>query len=567
MTDNIIINANNVGILYYLQYEKYSTIKEQLINLFTPKKTYNEFWAIRNITFQARQGEFLGILGENGSGKSTLLKVLAKIFAPTEGSLYINGRVSALLELGTGFHPELTGEENLYLYGSILGLTKKDMKDRFDRILDFAEIGDFIYSPVKTYSSGMYMRLAFAVAMDVDPDILLIDEILAVGDISFQSKCMRKIQELRDKGVTIVLVTHDLSSIERLCEKAILLNRGNLVSVGKPSDVIDQYVNIVSSGKAKVGRDSAPKHTCVARISNHPQKSEFSTSDIELQNLVILDEQKQPTQNIFFGKPCAFRFEYKINRSIISPNFSLCFHDNDTNVIASYSLNDSQYNLPLIKSDGWLECWFDSFPLNPGKHYISIIISADKDKRKVLNKRMFYESDVISDRESVDIEPPADNFNCPKHIMWRVDFDPFAISLVANSPFASLGWESDFASLENGWYPPEKSEQGFRWTQKTATFPISNPNQNGKLILLIAASYLHKFKGAVRGTVFQDDLDIGRFALNNGALTECIFDLAYPSKNISNIKIILDRPFRLSEFEQSEDNRELGVAFFKVSLE
>ncbi len=203
----------------------------------------NEFWALQDISFKIKRGEILGIIGPNGSGKSTLLKLLNGIFWPDKGSIIIRGRVGALIEVGAGFHPLMTGRENIFLNGAILGMTKSEVNDRFDDIVDFAGIGDFLDTPVKHYSSGMFVRLGFAVAVHCEPDILLVDEILAVGDISFQLKCRVKIQEMMKNNVAIVLVSHNMHNISHLCKKTVVLNRGNNVFYGETGKAIDIYKN------------------------------------------------------------------------------------------------------------------------------------------------------------------------------------------------------------------------------------------------------------------------------------------------------------------------------------
>jgi ABC-type polysaccharide/polyol phosphate transport system ATPase subunit len=219
-----VIQIENVSKIYRLYDSPSGRLKEAIFR--GGKRYHREFWAIREATFSVTKGTTVGLIGRNGSGKSTLLQMIAKIVTPTSGSIRVNGRVAALLELGSGFDPEFTGRENVYLNGSILGLTHKEIEDRFDGIEKFADIGDFMDQPVKLYSSGMYVRLAFATAVNVDPDILLVDEALAVGDIVFQHRCMRKIREIQEQGKTILFVSHDICAVRKLCAEAILMDKG-----------------------------------------------------------------------------------------------------------------------------------------------------------------------------------------------------------------------------------------------------------------------------------------------------------------------------------------------------
>ncbi len=223
-----VIEVKNVWKRYRLHYEKEIFLKEMLSNLLRRRKYYDEFWALKDINFTIRKGETLGIIGKNGSGKTTILKLLSGITEPSKGSINIKGRVTELLELGAGFHPEFTGRENIYLNGAILGLSRKEINQKMDSIISFADIGDFIDVQVKTYSSGMYLRLGFAIAAQVDPDILLIDEVLAVGDLAFQKKCFERIEELKKKGKTILFVSHDLNAVRKICDRTIWLNEGKI---------------------------------------------------------------------------------------------------------------------------------------------------------------------------------------------------------------------------------------------------------------------------------------------------------------------------------------------------
>ncbi len=252
----IAISVRNLSKKYHL----YDSPKHRLVEALHPfrKKYHRDFWALKDVSFDVRKGETIGIIGKNGSGKSTLLQILCGVLQPTEGEVVVNGRVSALLELGAGFNPEFTGRQNVYLNGAIIGFTKEEMDDRFQAIADFADIGEFIDQPVKTYSSGMFVRLAFAAAINVDPEILVVDEALAVGDAKFQSKCFRKFEEFQDKGKTIMFVTHATEQIVRHCDKAILLSGGMKFSEGDPKDISNIYMDLL------FGEDSGPTKAAVS---------------------------------------------------------------------------------------------------------------------------------------------------------------------------------------------------------------------------------------------------------------------------------------------------------------
>ena len=242
MQDEIVISVKDLKKKFKVYIDKGKSLKEKL--LFFKRNRYENRWVLNGITFQVHRGEAIGLVGKNGCGKSTTLKLLTRIMYPTSGQVKIKGRVSSLIELGAGFHPDMSGRENIYTNASIFGLTKKQIDERLEEIIRFSELEEFIDNPVRTYSSGMYMRLAFSVAINVDAEILLIDEILAVGDQHFQDKCFAKLEELAKSNMTIVIVSHSLDSIKKLCNRAIWINNGEVAKDGKCSDVISEYLKV-----------------------------------------------------------------------------------------------------------------------------------------------------------------------------------------------------------------------------------------------------------------------------------------------------------------------------------
>ncbi len=248
------IRVRDVSKRFFLRHERARPFQERFIALFDAKRrsSVEEFWAVRDVSFDVSSGESIGLIGPNGTGKSTLLKMIGRILLPTAGSIVVNGHVSTLLELGAGFHPELTGLENIYLNGSLLGLSRRQIADRLDLIVGFSELERFIDTPVKHYSSGMQVRLGFSIAAHVDPDILLIDEALAVGDQHFQEKCAERFDGFRSEGKTLVLVSHSMAHIEQICTRAIWLDEGRVRKDGAPKEVVAEYQAAAASGPAPV---------------------------------------------------------------------------------------------------------------------------------------------------------------------------------------------------------------------------------------------------------------------------------------------------------------------------
>lgn len=242
-----VIHVKNVGMSFRLHYERVDTLKEAFLGFLRKRNAHRDFWALDNVSFDVHHGEAVGILGRNGSGKSTLLKLIAGVFGPTLGTCNVNGRVAPLIELGAGFNGELTGRENVFLSGAIMGRSRADMAARYDRIVEFAELKDFMDVPVKNYSSGMYARLGFAIATDIDGDLLLIDEILGVGDEAFQKKSFARIQEQIDAGKTLMFVSHQASAVEKICKRCIVLHHGHLIFDGDTQSALAEYRKVVAA--------------------------------------------------------------------------------------------------------------------------------------------------------------------------------------------------------------------------------------------------------------------------------------------------------------------------------
>jgi ABC-type polysaccharide/polyol phosphate transport system ATPase subunit len=241
-----VIRLENVTQRFRVIHERPDTVRELFSKIFRHRSSYHDFEAVKNVSFDVPHGQAVGIIGRNGSGKSTLLKIIAGVYRPSKGTVTVNGSLAPLIELGAGFHHELTGRENILLNGLLMGYSKRDMMERQQAIIEFADVGEFIDAPVKQYSSGMYMRLAFAVAIEVDPQILVLDEILAVGDMGFQQKCFERIRRFRESGKTILLVTHSMAVVEEHCDRAILIDHGNIIVDGRADEAIAMYKTLLT---------------------------------------------------------------------------------------------------------------------------------------------------------------------------------------------------------------------------------------------------------------------------------------------------------------------------------
>jgi len=307
--NDIAIRVENLSKLYHIGQREsaYKTLRESIMNLFNRRDGKSDtIWALKDVSFEVKRGEVVGIIGRNGSGKTTLLKILSRITEPTEGYAEVRGRVGSLLEVGIGFHPELTGRENIFLNGAILGMGKSEIQRKFDEIMAFAEIEKFMDTPVKRYSSGMYVRLAFAVAAHLEPEILLVDEVLAVGDFTFQKKCLGKMRDVAQEGRTVLFVSHNLQAIGQLCPRTILLEDGRLLKNGATQEILNIYTAMASSANNLNGDLSSPK----LRLSISDPASLFKWTDI-----TVINSQGQPTSQMRFGEPFEMIFRGHASKS------------------------------------------------------------------------------------------------------------------------------------------------------------------------------------------------------------------------------------------------------------
>ncbi len=335
---DVVIKVNGVSKSYKL-YEKQTDRIKEAWSLGRKKVYHTDCFALKDIHFEIRKGECVGIIGTNGSGKSTLLKIITGVLKPLCGTVEVKGKISALLELGTGFNMEYTGLKNIYLNGTMMGYSKREMDEKVQDIIDFAEIGEFIYQPVKTYSSGMFARLAFAVAINVDPDILIVDEALSVGDIFFQAKCYKKFNEFQDQGKTILFVSHDLGSVLKYCDKCILINKGQQIQMGDTPDVVNIYrkilVNQYKDEEEKKTQEE-PKENLVEFSENrlwkdqltlNPHVVEYGNGKAEILDFGIFDSAHRATTSVFKGKEFSVEFKVLFKVYLKNPIFAFTIKD------------------------------------------------------------------------------------------------------------------------------------------------------------------------------------------------------------------------------------------------
>ena len=363
-----IIKVENLSKHYFLggPTTAYSTIRETLMDLArrplqSIKRNNNgqSIWALKDLNFEIGEGEVVGIIGRNGAGKSTLLKILSRITEPTTGKIELYGRVASLLEVGTGFHPELSGRENIYLNGSMLGMTHKEIEQKFDEIVEFAEIEKFLDTPVKRYSSGMYVRLAFAVAAHLEPEILIIDEVLAVGDHAFQQKCLNKMQDVSKTGRTILFVSHNIGAVSRLCQKCILLEKGKIISSGNVSTVIEAYIRGGAAEKPEYLQPAAPG------------------KDISLRRVSLMSDEDELRQEVGYDDVVRFAIEYEVNKRVRGVSVGLALFTMDGTCAFVSSDLDTQPDYAMGREVGYYQAIIEVPErwLNIGRYSVVVTIA------------------------------------------------------------------------------------------------------------------------------------------------------------------------------------------------
>ncbi len=432
----------NLTKMYKLYDNPMDRVKEALSA--RGRKRYKEHYALRDINFTVRQGETVGIIGTNGSGKSTILKIITGVLSPTEGSVRVDGRISALLELGAGFNPDYSGIENIYLNGTMLGFSRDEMTEKLDEIIEFADIGDFINQPVKTYSSGMFVRLAFAVAINIDPEVLIVDEALSVGDVFFQAKCFRKFEEFKANNKTILFVSHDLGSINKYCDRAILLNKGHVVEEGTPKEIIDIYKKILvnqydeeaeqsqeegqtDKGPEEAGESGAvPEASAVSdpddNVSDHeepeqadavlwksrfnvnPSIVEYGDKKAEIIDFCMLDANGIITNSIEKDKEFRIKMKILFHDTIEEPIFAYTIKDRMGNDLTGTNTLYEEINVGVKHAGDVTEVTFRQImTLHGGEYLISLGCTSYEQMDFVVYHRLYdaFNLTVISQKNSV----------------------------------------------------------------------------------------------------------------------------------------------------------------------
>ena len=371
MSDAILVE--NLGKRFRRYHaDRPTTIKEAVLRGLRRVGPVEQFWALREVSFHIAPGRMVGVVGPNGAGKSTLLRLIGGVGRPDEGLVTVHGRIGALLDLGTGFHPDLTGRENVFVNGVIAGLTHREVARRFDAIVDFAELEDFVDQPLRTYSTGMQMRLGFSVAVHTDPEILLIDEILAVGDLAFQRKCLERIDQFKAEGCTILLVSHDANAIERLCDEALWLRRGRLVAYGPAGVVACQYAEEMSVETRRRTPTRQPARRTTSGAELRVNENRFGSMEMEIVAVRLSSTDGTPVAELDSGAPLDVEIEYRAPTPIPEPIFSVTISREDGQICYDTSTALAGHHLPTIYRSGTITFQMERLDLAGGQYYVDV---------------------------------------------------------------------------------------------------------------------------------------------------------------------------------------------------
>jgi len=409
-----VIRVADIHKKFKVFHDKGQTFKEKF--LFRNRNHYENRWVLEGVSFEIEKGDVVGLIGKNGCGKSTLLKLLTKIMYPDKGEIKIDGRVSSLIELGAGFHPEMCGKENIYTNASIFGLSKKEIDKRLDEIIAFSELEEYINNPVRTYSSGMYMRLAFSVAINVDADILLIDEILAVGDARFQLKCFERLDKLKSAGTTIVIVTHNLSTVEDFCTKAIWLNNGKIVSMGDPGKTTADYLQFMTGTKSEtihskkepLVHDIEPEVGTVVEITEEDKQSinyednRFGLKYVEITGVEILNSEGQSTNVLKSFEPASIAISFRKHKNLDGYVFGYSINTLDGTMLTGSNTSIGKMDIRQLKKQGRAVLQLNQVPVVSGKYVLQVAI-VDQDGVPMDFYKDYCHFDVVSDGKSVGL--------------------------------------------------------------------------------------------------------------------------------------------------------------------
>jgi lipopolysaccharide transport system ATP-binding protein len=546
-----MVRVSNLSKMYRLYDRPWYRLREWV----TRRPRHREFWALRDVNLSVPRGLALGVVGPNGAGKSTLLKILSGVTHPTRGELVVEGRVTALLELGTGFHPEFTGRQNIFLNGRLLGISEPEIQARVGEIISFSELGEFIDQPVRTYSSGMYMRLAFSVAASLEPDVLVIDEIFAVGDAHFQQKCVRRIREFKERGATILFVSHDPGAVKTLCDEAVLLHQGQVADYGAPDEVLDYYNALIAREHGEAGFVS---------ITRQPAGSEArqrtGTFEAVITGLRLLDAEGHEVKAVTAGQPVTISVRISFLADIENPTVGILVRDRFGNDIFGTNTYNLRTETGSFHVGDELEVdWALDMDIGPGQYTITVAAHTED----VHIQHCFDWADTMA---SFQVLPRTDyHFIGTAHLRPKVsmrrtqgvaDLAAVLRSLYPDAP-TSLGM-MDERHLLHGWYQVEDAGgRPMRWTRGEFAFVLRGPARAIGLEACCGRPDIRE--RPVHGRVSVNGVEAGELVVESNHLRHALVPVELKDDGPVRVEVELDHTWVPDDYGITGDRRELGI--------
>lgn len=571
---NPTIRVENASKRFMVRRERYRSFQDIFVNVGRRRSRAEEFWALRDVSLTVQPGETVGIIGSNGSGKSTLLKLITRIFDPTSGTVRVSGRVSALLELGAGFHPDLSGRDNVYLNWSLLGMSRKQVDLHFDEIVAFAELEEFIDLPVRLYSSGMYIRLAFAAAIAIKSDVLIIDEVLAVGDVAFQEKCYSRIHEAKRDGRSILIVSHGLEGLEKICDRLVWLDHGRLAYEGMPHQTIAQYLGTLSEREeaALEKSDSEAERDAISTVAS--QKHAPLACDISRVRLLNAEGSEQ---HIFVPyEPMRLEIGYTgYGRRDRPLSATVTIRRDDGIEVHQATSAAHQIKYSPETDDGVITLFYDSLGLAPGRYTVDVGLAPASDPLRLLVSRDSVHHLIMrssTHRDQGLVAMPCRWDGSIQKVPLNGSVSQNGVQGVTSQQ--TLEWAPMHAAvaevserfLEGCWHDPEGDSESFRWMGENASVFLMAHSPRGRLHVAFFNTLANTGRSASRLTILIDGVKATEVAIDAASSTvACDFQTRAPK--VVKITLAVDRAVRPADLGHGDDPRPLGVAVREVWIE
>ncbi len=550
MTSRSMVSIQHLSKAYRL----YDRPWHRLAEWMTGRQRHRVFWALKDVNIEVPPGIALGIVGPNGAGKSTLLKILSGVSYPTEGAVTVPGKIAALLELGTGFHPELTGRENVFLNGRLVGYAEREIADSLEEIISFSELGEFIDQPVRTYSSGMYMRLGFSIAASLDPSVLVIDEIFAVGDAYFQQKCVRRLREFKERGATILFVSHDASAVKILCDQAVLIHHGEVVDFGPPDDVLDYYNALLAREHGDYG------FLTIVRQTDESEGQRAGTFEAMVTGVQLLDEKGHEIKAVVVGQLVKLKIKIAFLVDMENPTIGVLIRDRlGSDMFGTNTFHLGQHTGVFRAGDELEATWDLNIDLGLGQYTVAVAIHTED----IHIYHCFEWADAMI---SFQVLPGPDYYFVGKaHLQARVSLERRPGGADVQSLLRTIYTDAqpsismtDEQQLLHGWYPPEDaSGRVMRWTKRSFAFLLRGPST--AIHLSVSCPRPDVKESPARGRVWVNGSAAGEVVVDSADLIALKVPVRILDDGPIRVDVQLEKAWVPDDYGITGDKRELGI--------